>query len=62
MIHHIPKDWLTFLFIEGLMKPFHIMFKVSSPRNLDDAIWVAYNLDLIVKSLKGGHMYKGPST
>jgi len=41
------------------------MVKVSSPRNLDDAIRAAYDLESTVKSLKalkGGKTYKGPAT
>lgn len=63
IIHHILKEWLTSLFIKGLMEPLQGMIKVSSPRNLDDAIRAEYDLELtIMKSLKGGKTYKGPIT
>lgn len=54
MIHHIPKERLTFLFIEAMMEPFLGMVKVSSLKSLDDAIWETYDLEPTVKSLKGG--------
>jgi len=38
------------------------MVKASSPKNLDDAIRAAYDLEMTVKSLKGGQTYKGPAT
>jgi len=38
------------------------MVKVSSPRNLDDAIRDAYHLEPIVKYIKGGNTYKRPIT
>lgn len=38
MIHHIPKEWLTLLFIEGLSEPLRGMVKVSNLRTMDDAI------------------------
>lgn len=62
MIHHIPQERLTFLFIEEMMESLHGMVKVSSPRILDDAIQAAYDLQLTMKSLKGGYMYKQLAT
>lgn len=59
MIHHIPEERLTFLFIEGLAEPLRGMVKVSSPRSLDDAIRATYDLEPTVKSLKGGSVAKG---
>jgi len=44
------------------MEPFQGMVKVSSPRSLDDAIRVAYDLEPTMKSLKGGQTYKGSTT
>jgi len=44
------------------MDPLQGMVKVSSPRNLDDAIRAVYNLESTMKSLKGGQMYKGSVT
>jgi len=38
MIHHIPKERITFIFIEGLAKPLRVMVKVSYPKTLDNSI------------------------
>jgi len=53
MIHHILEERLTFLFIKGLINPLRGMVKVSYPRTLYDAIWVAYDLEPTMKFLKG---------
>jgi len=59
MIHHIPEERLAFLFNEGLTKPLRAMVKVSSPRSLDDAIRVAYDLEPTVKSLREDQYPRG---
>lgn len=62
MIHHIPEERLTFLFIEDLMEHLQGMVKVSSPRSLDDAIQAEYDLEPMMKSLKGGQTHRGSIT
>lgn len=59
MIHRITKERLAFIFIEGLMDPFRVMLKVSSPRILDNVIQATYDLEPTMKSLKGGQAHKG---
>lgn len=58
MIHRIPKERLTFLFIEGLFEPLRGMVKVSNPRTMDDTIRADYDLKPIVKFLRGGSTSK----
>lgn len=41
------------------MEPLRGMVKVSSPRSLDDAIRATFDLERIVKSLRGGLVSKG---
>lgn len=60
MIHHISKEWLTFLFIEGLSEPLRGMVKVLNPRAMDDMIRAAYDLEPTVKSLREGSANKAP--
>lgn len=62
MIHHIPNKRLIFLFIKGLYELLRRMVKISHPRTMDDTIQVAYNLDPIIKSLRGGPTNKAPSS
>ena len=59
MIHHLLEEWLTFIFIDGLVNPLRGRVKVSSPSSLDDAIQEAYDLESIMKSLQGGSISKG---
>lgn len=40
------------------MDPMRGMVKMSSPRILDDDIWVAYDLDPTMKLLRGGPVSK----
>lgn len=60
MIHHIPEERLIFLFLEGLIEPLRDMTTVTYPKTLDDAIGVAYDLEAVTKSMKGGPVNKGP--
>lgn len=48
--------------MEGLMESLQGMVRVSSLRNLDHAIRVAYDMEPTMKSLKGGRTYKGLAT
>lgn len=59
MTHHLLKERLIFIFIKGLMEPLRGMVKVTSPRSLDDTIRAAYDLEPIMKSLKGWQVSKG---
>lgn len=59
MTHHLSKERLVFIFVEGLAQPLSGMVKVSSPRSLDDAIRAAYDLEPTVKSLRGDRFPRG---
>ena len=58
MIHHILEERLIFLFIKGLFEPLRGMVKVSNLRVMDDVIRVSYDLESIVKYLRGGSTNK----
>lgn len=62
MTHHLLEERLVFIYVEGLAEPLRGIVKVSSSRSLDDAIQATYDLEPIVKSLRGGSVSKGPTT